>query len=150
MNDDLSSKLRYLRLSNLLAHWEEYLTLAAQKNFSHAHLLTHVVEEEYRLRQEHARQLRRQRAHLPHPWVIETFPFERQPKLNPKKTLALYDASDYLPKHQNLIWLGVTGCGKTGLATSFLIHALELGYHGYYVLFADLINQLYQAVADHS
>jgi DNA replication protein DnaC len=34
------------------------------------------------------------------------------------KILAPYDASDYLPKHQNLIWLGGTGCGKTGLATS--------------------------------
>ena len=28
---------------------------------------------------------------------------------------------------QNLIWLGATGCGKTGLATSFLIHAMDQG-----------------------
>ena len=49
-----------------------------------------------------------------------------------------------------MIWLGVTGCGKTGLATSFLMHAIEQGYSGRYVLFAELIAELYRSVADHS
>jgi DNA replication protein DnaC len=31
-----------------------------------------------------------------------------------------------------------------------LLHALDLGYHGRYVLFAELIGELYAAVADHS
>jgi DNA replication protein DnaC len=51
---------------------------------------------------------------------------------------------------QNIIWLGATGCGKTGLATGFLIHAIDQGYSGRYVLFADLIAELYRSVADHS
>ena len=51
---------------------------------------------------------------------------------------------------QNIIWLGRTGCGKTGLATSFLIHAINHGYSGRYILFAELIAQLYRSVADHS
>jgi DNA replication protein DnaC len=53
-------------------------------------------------------------------------------------------------QHQNVVWLGISGCGKTGLATAFLIHAIDQGYRGRYVLFADLINELYAAVADHS
>jgi DNA replication protein DnaC len=64
--------------------------------------------------------------------------------------MALYDSLGYMQHHQNLIWLGISGCGKTGLATSFLIHAIDQGYRGRYVLFADLINELYAAVADHS
>jgi len=64
--------------------------------------------------------------------------------------MALYDSLDYMQNHQNIIWLGVTGCGKTGLATSFLMHAIEQGYSGRYVLFADLIAELYSSVADHS
>jgi DNA replication protein DnaC len=150
MNDELKLKLHYLRLGNLLTHWEDYLSLAAQKNFSQAHLLTYVVEEEYRLKQQHARQLRRQRARVPHAWAIETYPFERQPKLNKKALLALYDSLSFMPAHQNIVWLGITGCGKTGLATSFLLHALDQGYNGRYVLFADLVGELYQSVADHS
>ena len=150
MNKELSEHLKYLRLGGLLAHWDEYLKLAAEQNFSHARLLTHVLEQEYRIKRENARRLRVKRACIPEPLAIETFPFERQPKLNQKKIMALYDSLDYMQNHQNIIWLGVTGCGKTGLATSFLLHAIEQGYSGRYVLFAELIAELYRSVADHS
>jgi DNA replication protein DnaC len=150
MNKELAEILKYLRLGGLSAHWEDYLKLAAERGFSHARLLTHVLEEEYRIKRENARQLRLKHARIPEPLVIETFPFERQPKLNKKKIMALYDSLSYLHQSQNLIWLGITGCGKTGLATSFLIHAINQGYSGRYVLFADLIGELYAAVADHS
>lgn len=55
-----------------------------------------------------------------------------------------------MEKHQNVIWVGPTGTGKTGLATAFLLHAIERGYRGRYVLFAELVNELYQAAADRS
>lgn len=150
MNKELIETLKYLRLGGLLAHWDEYLKLAAEGRFSHARLLTHVLEEEYRIKRENARQLRLKRARIPDPLVIETFPFERQPKLNKKKIMALYDSLGYMNQSQNLLWLGATGCGKTGLATSFLIHAIDQGHSGRYVLFADLIAELYRSVADHS
>jgi DNA replication protein DnaC len=150
MTKELAETLQYLHLGGLLAHWEEYLKMAADKNFSHARLLTYVLEEECRLKRENARRLRLQRAHIPEPLLLETFPFERQPKLNKKKLMALYDSLGYMQEHQNVIWLGVTGCGKTGLATGFLIHAIEQGYSGRYVLFAELIAELYRSVADHS
>jgi DNA replication protein DnaC len=150
MNEELAEKLKYLRLGGLLAHWEDYLKMAAEKRFSHAHLLTHILEEEYRLKRENARQLRLKRARIPEPWVMETFPFERQPKLNQKRILALYDSLSYMKQNQNIIWLGRTGCGKTGLATSFLIHAINQGYSARYVLFAELVAELYRSVADHS
>ncbi len=133
-----------------MAHWDAYLKEAAQGRFSHARLLTYVLEEECRIKRDNARQLRVKRARIPEPLVIETFPFERQPKLNKKKIMLLYDSMDYLQNHQNIIWLGATGCGKTGLATSFLIHAINQGYSARYVLFADLIGELYRSVADHS
>ena len=43
-----------------------------------------------------------------------------------------------------------TGCGKTGLATGFLIQAIQRGCTGRYVLFAELIGELFRSVADHS
>jgi DNA replication protein DnaC len=77
-------------------------------------------------------------------------PFDRQPKLDKKKRLSLYDAFDFLDKEQNIIWMGPTGCGKSGLATSFLIEAIHRGYTGHFILFPDLIAELFRAVADHS
>jgi DNA replication protein DnaC len=150
MNEPLAQKLKYLRLSGLLAHWEDYLKLAADKRFSHTRLLTHVLEEEWRIKRENARQMRLLRAHIPERLVIETYPFERQPKLNKKKLLVIYDSLDYMKNNRNVLWLGRTGCGKTGLATSFLIHAINQGYSGRYVLFAELIAQFYRSAADHS
>jgi DNA replication protein DnaC len=150
MNDDLSGKLKYLRLGSLLAHWDEYLKLAAKKQFSHGRLLTHIVEEEYRVKRDNARKLRLKRAQIPDPCVIETYPFQRQPRLNKKMVMALYDSFEYMTKSRGIIWLGPTGVGKSGLAKSFLIHAIDRGYTGRHVLFAELVAELYQSVADHS
>lgn len=148
--DPLRDKLRHLRLTRLATHWEGDLKEAARQGMSHASFLTHVVEEEYRLKCDNARQQRLKRAHLPEIWTLETYPFARQPKLNRKTLQALYDTLDFIPQAQNLIWLGGTGCGKTGLATSFLVQAIHQGHSGRYVLFADLIAELYRSAADHS
>jgi len=150
MDDKLVETLKYLRLRGLLTNWDEYLAVARKKGFSHVRLLKFILEAENQLKKENARKLRFKRAKLEEPYVIETFPFSKQPKLNKKKILSLYDAFDYMKKCQNIIWMGPTGSGKTGLATSFLIQAINKGYTGRYILFADLFSKLYTSVADHS
>ena len=150
MNDTLAAQLQYLRLTGLLARWDEYLQAAAQSNLSHARLLTRVIEEEYRLKCDQARQQRLKLAKIPEKWVLDTFPFARQPKLNRKAIFALYDTMDFLAKAQNIVWLGRTGCGKTGLASSFLVGAIHRGATARYALFADLVADLYQSVAVHT
>ncbi len=150
MNDTLAQQLKFLRLPGLLARWDEHLKAAAQSNLSQARFLTRVIEEEYRLKCDQARQQRLKHAKIPELWVMDTFPFSRQPKLNKKKVLALYDSMAFLKDKQNLLWMGGTGVGKTGLATSFLIRAIEQGARGCYVLFADLLHQLDRSQADRS
>jgi DNA replication protein DnaC len=150
MNEDLKNILRYLRLGGLLAHWDQWLAEAERGRFSHVRLLKHVLEAEYRLKSEQARLLRRKRANIPEMLEIETFPFTRQPKLDRKRVMSLYDRFEYMTKHQNIVWIGRTGCGKTGLATSFLLQALDRGYRGYFIPFPDLLAELYASLADHS
>ena len=150
MNNELIEHLKYLRLSNLLTRWDEYLKHGAAKNMSHATWLAYLIEEEYRERRRNAQSLRLKRAQIPEPWGMETYPFKRQPHLDKKKIMAHYDSQEYLRLKQNIIWLGGTGCGKTGLATSFLIQAVQEGRSGRFVLFADLIGELYRSLADHS
>ena len=79
-----------------------------------------------------------------------SLPFDRQPKLDRKKILSLYDEFDYITKAQNMIWMGPTGCGKTGLATGFLLHAIHRGHTGRFISFPALIQELFASVADHS
>jgi DNA replication protein DnaC len=113
-------------------------------------MLKYVVEKEYQIKKENSRKMRLARARIPEKFVIETFPFTRQPKLNKKKIVNMYDGFDYMEKYRNVIWIGPTGAGKTGLATAFLIHAIDQGYNGRFIVFAELVEQLYQAVADHT
>jgi DNA replication protein DnaC len=113
-------------------------------------LLKYVLEEECRAKRENARLMRRQRSNIPEMLEMETFPFSRQPKLDRKKIMSYYDSFQYMTKRRNMVWLGPTGCGKTGLATAFLLQAIDRGHRGYFVTFPELLQELFQSLADRS
>lgn len=150
MDEQVIEMLKYIRLLGLLANWDRYVEMAREGNFSHVRLLKYIIEEEYKIKKENSRKMRLSRAKIPEKFVMETFPFVRQPNLNKKKILNIYDSFDYMSRNQNVIWIGTTGTGKTGLATAFLIQAINQGCSGRFVLFPELIEMLYQSVADHS
>ncbi|MBI4924908.1 MAG: hypothetical protein HY843_03205 [Bdellovibrio sp.] len=58
-----------------------------------------VAEEEW--------QSRIKKANIKEPWVMETFPFIRQPNLKKKFVMELYDSLDYMKKPQDLIFIGL-------------------------------------------
>jgi len=150
MTDELIKMLKYLRLSVLIENWDRYLKIAAKGNYSHARLLEYVVSEEYQIKKENARKMRVRRAGIPERFVLETFPFLRQPKLNKKRIESIYDRFDYMTQSRNIIFIGPTGTGKTGLATAFLIHAINQGYNGLFISFSELVERLYQSIADNT
>lgn len=150
MEEELEKMIRYIGLRGLHANWDHYMDIAKNRNFSPVRLLTYVVEQEYKIKRENARKRRISHARIPEPFVIETFPFDRQPKLNKKKILSIYDAFDYMLKPHNIVWIGPTGTGKTGLATAFLTQAIDKGYKGKFILFQELLETLYQSAADYT
>lgn len=127
MNEALIKMLKYLRLGGLLDNWDRYLELAGKGNYSHGRLLEHVILQEYQIKKENARKMRIRKARIPEHFVLETYPFNRQPKLNKKRIESMYDAFDYMTKCRSIIFIGPTGTGKTGLATAFLTHAINQG-----------------------
>ena len=151
MNEELVKKLRYLRLPNLTARWTDYIRQAStDTKLSHEKWLTQIVQDEYNHRKNNAAERRIKQANLPQKYTLDTYPFERQPKLNRKELLNLHDSLDYMRAPRNVIFMGPTGCGKTGLATSLLVNAIVHGHTGRYVLFQKLAETLYHAIADHS
>jgi DNA replication protein DnaC len=145
MNEEFKSKLKYIRLTGLAANWEHYLKVAQDNDFSHPRFLKYIIEQEYAIRKENARKMRIQRAKIPEHWVMETFPFHKQPNLNKNKVLNLYDSFDYMSKVQNVIWIGPTGTGKTGLATAYLSKAINEGHSGRFIEFPDLVSLLHES-----
>jgi len=150
MNEELVKKLKCIRLGGLLANRDQWLSVARKGNYSPVRLLEYVIDQECRIKMENSRKGRLTRAKIAEHWVMETFPFDRQPKLDRKKTMGLYDAFDYMTKSRNLIFIGPTGAGKTGLATAFLIHAVDKGYKERFIAFPEIVELLYRSVADHT
>ena len=150
MDDELVAMLKYLRLGRLLSRWDETLQAARKGRYSAERLLKYVLEEEYQSKRENARLMRRKRANIPEMLEMETFPFSRQPKLDRKKIMSYYDSFDYMTKQRGMVWMGPTGCGKTGLATAFLLQAIDRGHRGYFVTFPELLQELFQSLADRS
>jgi len=64
--------------------------------------------------------------------------------------MELYDSMRFIEESQVLCFIGPTGCGKTGLATSYLIHAIDSEYRGRFFDFKDLLRHLNASFADHS
>lgn len=150
MTEELLTQLKYLRLKTLTTDWDDIIDDADKKKPSYTKFLKDLLSKEYEIKRERARLVRLKHAQLPQVYVMETYPFDKQPKANKRQCLEIYDSRSYLLKNENIALIGPTGTGKTGLAVSYLVHAINLGYRGRFVLFADLIDELYQAVADHS
>jgi DNA replication protein DnaC len=149
MEQAIDGYLSYLELHHLRANWERYLKDAAAKKCSYLHLLTSIITDEYHDRFERRRLSRIKAAKIPELLVMETFPFDRQPHLKKKMVMELYDSMRFLDEKQVLAFVGPTGCGKTGLGTSYLIHAINGGCRGRFFDCNELIASLYSALSDH-
>ena len=58
--------------------------------------LYYIKIRQNKIKKENSRKHRINRAKIPEKLVMETFPFDKQPKLNKKKVLSIYDAFDYI------------------------------------------------------
>lgn len=150
VDQTLDMHLNYLGLSNLHCQWDTYLKDAAAKKISYQQLLRSIIADEYQCLLEKRRSAHLKAAAIPEHLVMETFPFERQPHLKKKLVMELYESMRYIHESQVLLFVGPTGCGKTGLATAYLVHAINQQYRARFIDFKDLMRQLYASLADHS
>ena len=127
-DDQICQSIEYLGLKMLGEKWKSILDEANIKKPSYRQFLQELLDQESKDKKERQRQARIARARIPELRVLETFPFDRQPNLKKKFVLDLYDTLEFMRKPQGLIYIGPTGCGKSGLATSFLVHAINHGH----------------------
>lgn len=146
---DIDTCLGYLGLKSLRANWDGILKNASGKKPSYTRFLSDIITAEYHYKKEQRRLSQLKNARIPEMLLMETFPFHRQPRLKKQLVMELYESMRFLNEHQVLVFMGPTGCGKTGLATAFLIHAINNGYRGRFFDFNELLHFLHKALADH-
>ncbi|MFC1573426.1 IS21-like element helper ATPase IstB [Candidatus Eisenbacteria bacterium] len=148
MDDDLEQLLSNLRLKRIREILDRELQRAEKTGPSYADFLAGLLREQYHAQQERFLEYRIKRAKLPERWSLESFPWKRQPGVR-KAAIEQLAELDFIPRAANLVFIGNTGVGKTGLASAILLKALQTGYRGLFIKAQDLFDEMYQSLADH-
>lgn len=149
MTGELEQLLRNLRMSRTLQILDEELERAEKQGPSYAEFLTALLRQEYHSQQDRYLEYRIRRAKLPERWTLETFPWKRQPGVRKAAVEQLAELG-FMTQAANIVFVGPTGVGKTGLASAILLKALQAGHRGLFIKAQELFDEMYQSLADHS
>jgi len=149
MSEEVEQLLKNLHLRRMLSIYEEQLRAAEKEDVSYSEFVARLLRAQWHARQEGALEWRIRRANLPERWSIETFPFPRQPGVN-RKQIRTFGELEFIAKAENIVLMGPTGVGKTGLACGILLKALENGYRCQFIRAQDLFDEMYASLAGRS
>jgi DNA replication protein DnaC len=149
MTEELEQLLKNLKLRRILDIYEEQLRAAEKEEVSYSEFVTRLMRAQWHARQEGAVEWRIRRANLPERWSLESFPFARQPGVS-RKQIRSFAELEFVSRADNIVFIGPTGVGKTGLASGILLKALENGYRCQFIRAQDLFDEMYASLADRS
>jgi DNA replication protein DnaC len=147
--DELDQLLKALHLGKIRQLVQDELAHADKEQLSYRELLLRLMRAEWHGKQESALNWRIRRAALPEQWTLESFPFKRQPGVS-RRQIADLASLDFVARAENLVFIGATAVGKTGLATGLLLKALQNGHRGLFLKAQDLFDEMYASLADRS
>ena len=149
MNDDLEQLLKNLHLKKVLELFDATLAKAEKEGLPVEKLWIRLLRAEWQSRQESALTWRIKNARMPETWTLESFPFKKQPGVS-QRQIRTFAELDFVAKAENIVFIGPTGVGKTGLAISLMLKALQNGYRALFVKAQDLFDEMYASLADRS
>ena len=149
MNDEMEQLCKNLKLKKILQVVGRELARAEKQEPSYEAFLLRLLRYQYNYQQERSLAYRIANAKLPEKWALDTFPFKKQKGVRKAAIMQLAEL-DFISRADNIVFIGDTGVGKTGLATGLLLSALQNGYRGLFIKAQDLFEQMYASLADHS
>lgn len=138
---EVRTMLGQLRLSGARDQLEDLLATAATEELTALQFTHRLLSQELGVRNANSLAKRMKKAHFPEHKTIDSFDFAFQQSVSKQKMLQLMDMC-WVEKAFNLFFLGPPSVGKTHLAISLGIRAVELGYHVSFVTLDQLIDIL--------
>jgi len=149
MNEKLHDLLTALGLKGMDGILDEEIRRAEQDGLAASEIVYRLLLAEQAYRKNQSLLYRLQVARMPCDWTLKTFPFDRQPGVS-KAQINELSGLGFIERGENLILIGGTGVGKSGLAIGILRQALLSGYRGRFYKAQDLLDELYASLADRS
>ena len=142
----LQDNLKRLKLCKAVEILDDVATLTQNNGGSHLAFLDQLLEEEVAARDKRRVDTAMKIAGLPMAKTIEEYDFTFHPHLDKKVVMELFDLT-FLAKHENVIFLGPPGVGKTHLAIALAIKACYHGFKVYFTTMHTLIAKLKESQA---
>lgn len=139
MNEALRTTLRKLRLSGLAASLDIRLQEAAGHSLSHLEFLELIVQDELRVRQDRQIGRRVRAAAFRELKTLEDFDFSFNPSI-PRKQVYELATCRFIPRCQDVLWLGPPGTGKSHLVQALGYQAIKMGYTVLYRSIFDVVR----------
>jgi DNA replication protein DnaC len=137
----LQHNLTRLRLSRVSAMLPEVLAAAEQEAHSPLQVLDALLEEEVACKEQRRLETTLKISGLPFIKTLDEFDFAFQPHLDRRLVASLFDLT-FLSRHENVLFLGPPGVGKTHLAVALAVKACYAGQTIFFTTMADLIDKL--------
>lgn len=141
VNKKIQEFATQLKIPGIKKYFEEEAKEASAIELSYEEYLLKLLEKEFEMRQENAKQSRIRIANFPYKKYIEDLIVEDLPE-DAQKKLKLLISLDFIRNGQNVILAGNPGTGKTHLAIGLGIRACLAGYKVLFTTVPLLINQL--------
>ncbi|MEB8671083.1 IS21-like element helper ATPase IstB [Bacillus cereus] len=140
----LIQNLEYLKLKQMTQHLGEVVDFSISNQLSFVETLVKLTNYEIDVREKNMIHSMVKVGAFPHLKEIDEFDFEFQPSINRQQILDFVSLR-FLEKHENIIFLGPSGVGKSHLATSIGIAAAKKRTSTYFIKCHDLIQNLKRA-----
>jgi DNA replication protein DnaC len=145
---ELQRALKQLRLGGMAAVLETRLHQAQAEPMTPIDLISCLVSDELTRRSDRLLERRRKEAQFRAPQVtLDNFDFAFNKKMNRSLVFDLATAQ-FIAKHEDALFLGPPGSGKSHLAQAIGLAAIQQGYRVIYRETHTLINDIADAVLD--
>jgi DNA replication protein DnaC len=145
----LKSVLKRLRLSGLLGTLPDRVAYTRKAKLTELDFLELVLQDEIDRRDHKGLQLRLARAGFEEEQVFENFDWDAPVTFDRQRVKDLL-ALGFVTRHEDVIFLGPVGVGKTFLASALGHSACRAGYDVLFLRTDQLLKQIHQSRADRS
>jgi DNA replication protein DnaC len=149
LRDQILADFATLRIPVTADQLDAVVQQAQDSGCSHLEFLHRLLADQAGLRRQRRIERLVKDAHFREALPLSTFDWNFNPTL-PRLQIEALAQGDFIGRHQNVVFVGQSGLGKSRLIQSIGLAACVLEHRVYYITSGELLEDLTAALADHT